>query len=41
MEGLQPLHLRVSRIHVHRILHVATVVIEQPDGSLDQPRRHF
>ena len=41
MEGLQPLHRRVAGIDVHRMLHVATVVIEQPDGSIEQTSRQF
>jgi hypothetical protein len=35
MEGLSPLHRRVAGIDVHRMLHVVTVLIEQPDGSID------
>jgi transposase len=41
MEGLQPLHRRVAGIDVHRMLHVVTVVIEQPDGSIEQTSREF
>ena len=41
MEGLQPLHRRVAGIDVHRMLHVATVVLEQPDGSIEQTSREF
>jgi transposase len=41
MEGLQPLHRRVAGIDVHRMLHVATVLIEQPDGSIEQFSREF
>ena len=41
MEGLQPLHRRVAGIDVHRMLHVATVVIEHPDGSIEQTSREF
>jgi len=39
MEGLQPLHRRVAGIDVHRMLHVATVVPEHPDGSIEQTCR--
>ena len=41
MEGLQPLHRRVAGIDVHRMLHVVTVVLEQPDGSIEQTSREF
>ena len=41
MEGLQPLHRRVAGIDVHRMLHVVTVVVEQPDGSIEQISREF
>ena len=41
MEGLQPLHRRVAGIDVHRMLHVVTAVIEQPDGSIEQISREF
>jgi transposase len=41
MEGLSPLHRRVAGIDVHRMLHVVTVLIEQPDGSIDKHRRDF
>ena len=41
MEGLQPLHRRVAGIDVHRMLHVVTVAIEQPDGSVEQLSREF
>lgn len=41
MEGLQPLHRRVAGIDVHRMLHVVTVVVEQPDGSIEQTSREF
>jgi transposase len=41
MEGLQPLHRRVAGIDVHRMLHVVTVLIEQPDGSIEQFSREF
>ena len=41
MEGLQPLHRRVAGIDVHRMLHVVTVAIERPDGSVEQISREF
>ena len=41
MEGLQPLHRRVAGIDVHRMLHVVTVVVEQPDGAIEQTSREF
>ena len=41
MEGLQPLHRRVAGIDVHRMVHVVTVVLEQPDGSIEQISREF
>ncbi len=41
MEGLQPLHRRVAGIDVHRMLHVVTAAIEQPDGSIEQFSREF
>jgi transposase len=41
MEGLQPIFRRVAGIDVHRMLHVATVVIERPDGSIEQTSREF
>lgn len=41
MEGLQPIYRRVAGIDVHRTLHVVTVVIEQPDGSIEQSSREF
>jgi transposase len=41
MEGLQPIYRRVAGIDVHRMLHVVTVVIEQPDGSIEQSSREF
>lgn len=41
MEGLQPLHRRVAGIDVHRSRHVVTVLIEQPDGSIEQLSREF
>lgn len=41
MEGLTPLYRRVGGIDVHRMLHVVTVLIEQPDGSVDKQCREF
>lgn len=41
MEGLFPLHRRVAGIDVHRMLHVVTVLIEQPDGSIRKLSREF
>ena len=41
MEGLHPLHRRVAGIDVHRMLHVVTVAIERPDGSVEQTSREF
>ena len=41
MEGLQPIFRRVADIDVHRMLHVATIVVEQPDGSIVQNSREF
>ena len=41
MEGLQPICRRVAGIDVHRMLHVVTLVIEQPDGSIEQNSREF
>ena len=41
MEGLQPLHRRLAGIDVHRMLHVVTVAIERPDGSVEQTSREF
>ncbi|MGC4077198.1 MAG: IS110 family transposase [Rubrivivax sp.] len=41
MEGLSPLHRRVAGIDVHRMLHVVTVLIEQPDGSVAKLSREF
>lgn len=39
--GLQPLHRRVAGVDVHRMLHVVTVLIEQPDGSIQRQSREF
>lgn len=41
MEGLQPIYRRVAGIDVHRMLHVVTIVIEQPDGRIEQSSREF
>lgn len=41
MEGLSALHRRVAGIDVHRMLHVVTVLIEQPDGSVAKHSREF
>ena len=41
MEGLSPLHRRVAGIDVHRMLHVACVLIEQADGSIERTTRQF
>lgn len=41
MEGLSPLHRRVAGIDVHRMRHVVTVLIEQPDGSVSKHSREF
>lgn len=41
MEGLSALHRRVAGIDVHRMLHVVTVPIEQPDGSVASHSREF
>ena len=39
MEGLSPLHRRVAGIDVHRMLHVATALIENDDGTMINTRR--
>ena len=39
--GLRALHKRVAGIDVHRMLHVVTVLIEQPDGSMQRQTREF
>ena len=41
MEGLQPLHRRVAGSDVHRMLHVVTILIELPDGSMQRESREF
>ena len=39
--GMQVLHRRVAGIDVHRMVHVVTVLIEQPDGSMQRQTRQF
>jgi transposase len=39
--GLRALYRRVAGIDVHRMLHVVTVLIEQPDGSMQRQTRQF
>ena len=39
--GLRALHRRVAGIDVHRMLHVVTVLIEQPDGTMQRHTREF
>jgi len=39
--GLRALHRLVAGIDVHRMLHVVTVLIEQPDGSMERQAREF
>ena len=39
--GLRALCRCVARIDVHRMLHVITVLIEQPDGSMQRHTREF
>lgn len=41
MEGLTPMRRRVAGIDVHRMLHVVTIVIEQPNGSVSHASRQF
>lgn len=41
MEGLHPIHRRVAGIDVHRMLHVVTVLLELPDGTIERHRREF
>lgn len=38
---MQPLYQRVAGLDVHRMQHVATVLIEQPDGSVVKETRAF
>jgi transposase len=39
--GLRALYRRVAGIDVHRMVHVVTVLIEQPDGSMQRQTRQF
>jgi transposase len=39
--GLRALYRRVAGIDVHRMLHVVTVLVEQPDGSMQRQTRQF
>jgi transposase len=39
--GMRPLYRRVAGIDVHRMLHVVTVLLEQPDGSMRRQTRQF
>ena len=39
--GLRALYRRVAGIDVHRMLHVVTVLMEQPDGSMQRHTREF
>lgn len=39
--GLRALFRRVAGIDVHRMLHVVTVLLEQPDGSMQRQTREF
>lgn len=39
--GLQALYRRVAGIDVHRMMHVVTVLIEQPDGAMQRETRKF
>jgi len=41
MAGLSPLYRRMARIDVHRMRHVVTVPIKQPDASIAKHRRKF
>jgi len=41
MEGLSPLYRRVAGIDVHKMLHVVTLIIEEPDGTIKQQSREF
>lgn len=38
---MEALHRRMAGIDVHRMLHVVTVLIEQPDGTVTQEMRRF
>ena len=39
--GLRALYRRVAGMDVHRMLHVVTVLLEQPDGSMQRQTRQF
>jgi len=39
--GMRALYRRVAGIDVHRMLHVVTVLLEQPDGSMQRLMRQF
>ncbi len=39
--GLRALYRRVAGIDVHRMVHVVTVLLEQPDGSMQRQTRQF
>ena len=39
--GMRALYRRVAGIDVHRMLHVVTVLLEQPDGSMQRQTRQF
>ena len=41
MEGLSPLHRRVAGIDVHRMLHVATALIENDDATIVKHQKEF
>lgn len=41
MEGLSPLYRRVAGIDVHKMLHVVTIIIEHPDGTIEHMSREF
>jgi transposase len=41
MEGLSPLYRRVAGIDVHKMLHVVTLIIEEPDDTIKQQSREF
>src|SRR6266702_515049 len=41
MEGLSPLYRRVAGIDVHKMLHVVTLIIEEPAGTIKQQSRAF
>ena len=39
--GMRALYRRVAGIDVHRMLHVVTVLLERPDGSMQRQTRRF